>query len=134
MAKYLYPAIFTLESKGNYTVNFIDIQGCYTQGDNLQDAYDMAEDVLCLRLYDMEESNEPIPSPSNPADIVVEKGSFVALVNVDTLEYRKLYDNKAVKKTLTIPSWLNAQAEKAGINFSQVLQTALKDQLNIADN
>lgn len=131
MAKYLFPAVFTPEPGGIYSVNFPDIKGCYTQGDNLQDAYEMAEDVLCLRLYDLEESNELIPTASNPANISLEHGSFVTLVSVDTIEYRKFHDNKAVKKTLTIPQWLNSIAEREGVNFSQVLQNALKDQLGI---
>lgn len=131
MAKYLFPAVFTPESGGIYSVNFPDIEGCYTQGDNLQDAFEMAEDVLCLRLYDLEESQSNIPTPSNPKKIVTDKNSFVVFVRTDTLEYRKFFDNKAVKKTLTIPNWLNTKAEKEGINFSQVLQNALKDQLGI---
>ncbi|BAE85630.1 putative RNase H-like HicB family nuclease [Desulfitobacterium sp. LBE] len=131
MAKYLFPAVFKQEANGIYSINFPDIEGCYTQGDDVQDAYEMAEDVLCLRLYDLEESNEPIPTPSNPADIPFEHGSFITLIGVDTLEYRKFHDNKAIKKTLTIPQWLNSIAEREGINFSQVLQNALKEQLGI---
>ncbi|MFZ3372705.1 MAG: type II toxin-antitoxin system HicB family antitoxin [Desulfitobacteriaceae bacterium] len=94
----------TLESNGAYSINFPDIKECYTQADNLQDAYDMAEDVLCLRLYDLEESQSYIPVSSNPANIIADIESFVTLFSVDTLEYRKFYDNKAIKKTLTIPS------------------------------
>ncbi|MBE6081285.1 type II toxin-antitoxin system HicB family antitoxin [Acidilutibacter cellobiosedens] len=133
MSKYLFPAIFTPESNGSYSVNFPDIEGCYTQGNNLKEAYEMAEDVLCLCLYDMEETNKPIPSPSNPKDIVKDDNSFVAIIGVDTLEYRMFYDNKAVKKTLTIPQWLNTMAEREGVNFSYVLQSALKKQLGITD-
>lgn len=133
MSKYLFPAVFTPESNGSYSVNFPDIEGCYTQGNNLKEAYEMAEDVLCLCLYDMEETNKPIPSPSNPKDIVKDDNSFVAIIGVDTLEYRMFYDNKAVKKTLTIPQWLNTMAEREGVNFSYVLQSALKRQLGITD-
>jgi len=132
MAKYVFPAVFTKEESGHYSINFPDLKNCYTQGDNLQDAYDMASDVLCLCLYHMEEKGEPIPAPSNPEDIKVNDG-FVALIGVDTLEYRKFYDNKAVKKTLSIPQWLNTIAEREGINFSNVLQTALKEKLGIND-
>ncbi|ADY56781.1 Uncharacterized protein family UPF0150 [Syntrophobotulus glycolicus DSM 8271] len=131
MAKYLFPAVFTPEPNGAHSINFPDIEGCYTQGDNLQDAYEMAEDVLCLLLYDLEESKEPIPAPSNPTDIAFVQGSFVSLIGVDTLEYRKFHDNKAVKKTLTLPQWLNTIAEEKNVNFSQVLQNALKDHLGI---
>lgn len=104
MAKYLYPAVFTPEDNGVYSVNFPDVESCYTQGDNLQDAYDMAEDILCLRLYDLEEAQGNIPTPSNPKSIVAGTDSFVVLIGANTLEYRKFYDSKAIKKTLTIPN------------------------------
>ena len=66
-------------------------------------------------------------------EVETEQGEFVSLVTCDTLEYRKYYDNKAVKKTLTIPAWLNTMAEREGINFSAVLQSALKKELHVAD-
>ncbi|NLW06693.1 MAG: type II toxin-antitoxin system HicB family antitoxin [Clostridia bacterium] len=132
MAKYVFPAIFTKEDDGQYYIEFPDLKNCYTQGDNLQDAYDMASDVLCLCLYQMEENGEPIPAPSDPENIKVNNG-FVSLVGADTLEYRKFYNNKAVKKTLSIPEWLNALAEREGVNFSQILQEALKEKLGIND-
>lgn len=91
----------------------------------------MANDVLCLTLYNLEENKEAVPNPSDPMKIKVRDNEFVTLVSCDTLEYRKFYDNKAVKKTLTIPAWLNAMAEREDINFSQVLQEALKERLKI---
>lgn len=132
MAKYIYPAVFKQDGEV-YTVRFPDFESCYTQGDDLCDAYEMAEDVLCMTLYNLEENGESIPQAS--AMYVVEngEGEFVSLVSCDTLEYRKLYDNKAVKKTLTVPAWLNTMAERDGINFSAVLQAALKNELHIAD-
>lgn len=133
MAKYAYPAIFTQEDNGMYSINFPDFEACFTQGDNLQDGLDMANDVLCLTLYDLEENKGEIPTPSNPLNITVGKNEFVTLVSCDTLQYRKYYDNKAVKKTLTVPSWLNTIAEREGVNFSQVLQSALKETLHIDD-
>ncbi len=69
--------------------------------------------------------------PSDIRVLQMEKEAIVSMVCCDTIEYRKLYDNKAVKKTLTIPNWLNTIAERAGVNFSTVLQNALKQQLNI---
>lgn len=131
MAKYLYPAIFKPEEKGGYSVNFPDIESCYTQGDDLQDAYDMAADVLCLMLYNLEEKRATIPPASDLKNIKVQDGCFVSLVSVDTMEYRRFYDNKAVKKTLTLPQWLNTMAERENINFSQVLQDALKKRLKV---
>ena len=132
MAKYVFPAIFIKEDDGQYSIEFPDLKNCYTQGDNLLDAYDMASDVLCLCLYNLEEKGKSIPSPSDPGDIKVNDG-FVALIGADTLEYRKFYDNKAVKKTLSIPQWLNTLAEREGVNFSYILQSALKEKLGIHD-
>lgn len=129
--KYAYPAVFTKEETG-YSVYFPDIDGCATCGDTLPDAMEMAADALCLMLYDYEEEGEKIPEVSDIRTLQKENADrIVSMVCCDTIEYRKLYDNKAVKKTLTIPSWLNTVAERAGVNFSTVLQNALKQQLNI---
>lgn len=132
MAKYIYPALFAREGE-NYIVRFPDLEGCYTQGDSIQEAYEMASDVLCLTLYNLEEDKASIPQASEMKDIPTEKDEFVSLVACDTLEYRQYYDNRAVKKTLTIPAWLNTMSEREGINFSAVLQAALKSKLNITD-
>lgn len=91
----------------------------------------MANDVLCLTLYGLEEDGGVIPAASAVRDVQVEGTEFVSLVSCDTIEYRRFYDNKAVKKTLTIPSWLNTMAERQGVNFSMILQSALKQELNI---
>lgn len=131
--KYIYPAVFTKDGDF-YIVKFPDIEGCYTQGETLSEAVEMAEDALCLMLYDYEEEDKKIPEPSDIKKIKVSSNDdFVSLVSCDTLEYRKFYDNKAVKKTLTIPSWLNTMSEKEGINFSSVLQNALKKELHITE-
>ncbi len=131
MAKYVYPAIFTKEDSGQYSIVFPDFEACFTQGDNMQDGLFMANDILCLTVYNLEENKENIPVPSDPLKIKVKDNEFVTLVSCDTLEYRKFYDNKAVKKTLTIPAWLNTIAEREDINFSQVLQDALKERLHV---
>lgn len=131
MAKYVYPAIFTKEKNGLYSVEFPDIDGCLTCGDNLAEALYMAQDVLAFTLYDYERDRKEVPVPSDSASIEAPNGSFVNCVLCDTLEYQKRNNNKAVKKTLSIPEWLNELATNAGINFSQVLQDALKAQLNV---
>jgi predicted RNase H-like HicB family nuclease len=133
MAEYVFPAVFTKEDDGGYSIYFPDVDGCFTQGEDMRDGLTMANDALCLMLYHLEEKCEPIPTPSDPLDIEVGANSFISLVDCDTMEYRRFNDNKAVKKTLTVPSWLNTMAEQAGVNFSQVLQNALKEQLHIAD-
>lgn len=131
MAKYVYPAIFTEESDGGFSINFPDISGCYTQGNDMIDGMDAANDVLCLRLYHMEKEGCEIPAASSVKSLVISNNQFVTLINCDTLEYRKFYEKKAIKKTLTIPAWLNEIAEKEHINFSSVLQEALKERLNV---
>ena len=130
MAKYVYPAIFTPES-GGYSIRFPDFESCYTSAQTLEEGMEMANDVLCLTLYGLEEDGGVIPSASGVKDIETEADEFVTLVSCDTVAYRKFYDNKAVKKTLTIPSWLNTMAERQGINFSMTLQAALKQELHI---
>ena len=124
MAKYVYPAIFTPEEKG-YSINFPDLEGCFTCGDSLQEGLEMARDVLALVLYGYEKEEKVIPKPTERDEINVETGEFVNYVMCDTMEYRKRFNNKAVKKTLTLPEWLNEEAMSLGINFSQVLQEAL---------
>ena len=131
MAMYVYPAIFKLCSDNSYYVNFPDVPSCYTQGESIADALIMANDVLCIRMYDIEESGESIPTASDINEIKTDKDEFVSLVACDTLEYRKFYDKKAVKKTLTIPNWLNVMSERENINFSQVLQEALMEKLGV---
>ena len=132
MAKYVFPAIFTTEDDG-VSVRFPDVANCFTYGAGLADAIEMAEDALALVLYDMEERGQAIPAASKLDEVraQAEPGEIVSLIAADTIEYRKQYDNRAVKKTLSIPAWLNTMAERAGINFSSTLQDALKQQLNI---
>lgn len=125
--KYVYPVIFT-EEDGKTLVEVPDLPGCCTFGDDLADAIDMARDAMSLWLCCAEDRNEEIPTAT--MNLTTENG-FVSLVDVDTLAYRKETNNKAVKKTLSIPQWLNERALESNINFSQVLQNALMEQLNI---
>ena len=109
--KYAYPAIFTPEDDG-FSVDFPDVPHCYTDGNSLAEALENAADVLCLRLYDIEEASEVIPTPTSIPEIKVPDGSFVSAVCCDTLDYRKFYDKKSVKKTDTFikfvrPTYLN---------------------------
>ena len=102
-----------------------DWRAHYTSGEIV------AKDVLCLMLYDLEETGQTIPPASSLGSVQTGPDEFATLVACDTVEYRKLRDNRAVKKTLSIPAWLNAMAERDGINFSGVLQEALKQKLHI---
>lgn len=129
---YVFPAVFEREENG-YSVYFPDISGCYTSGKTLDEAMSMAEDALCLMLYDMEEDKKEIPTPSSIEQIKDNIGArdFVSLIKCDTMAYRKFYKEKSVRKTLTIPAWLNDMALKNQINFSQILQAALKRELGV---
>lgn len=131
MAKYVYPAVFSPEEKGQYSVFFPDLDGCYTCGDNLQDAIMMAADVLAFYLYDEEKNGNTIPEPTPIKQVELNENEFVNYVACDTREYAKMHSNKAVKKTLTIPEWLNEEATEMGVNFSQVLQEALMSKIGI---
>ena len=127
MNTYFYPAIFTY-TDNSYIVDFIDLKGCSTFGNNLDEAYLMAQDALGLYLSDLDH----FPKPTIPYNhINLKTNQFVSLIEINLLEYRKKYNNISVKKTLTIPMWLNTLAEKNDINFSQILQKALKKELNL---
>ena len=130
MAKYIYPAISTKGEEG-YIVCFPDLESCYTEGETLEEALEMAEDVLALVLYEYERKQQMIPEPTPIKQIETKENEIVSLVMGDTLKYRKRYNNKSVKKTLTIPAWLNEEASALDVNFSQVLQEALMKILNI---
>ena len=133
--RYVYTAIFSQEpeTEETYNVSFPDIPGCNTFGEGLVDAIDMAEDALCLWLYDKEECSAAIPPATVPSKVTAGGGAFVTAISVDTETYRRYHSNKLIKKTLNVPMWLNEMAEKKGINFSQALQQSLKDQLGVQD-
>ena len=128
MKKHFYPAVFHAETEG-YSVSFPDLSGCFTEGDTLDEAYEMATEAIGL--YVENNSVFHFPQSSNPKNIKCGKDDFVVLIEFDELEYRKKHDNRAVKKTLSVPSWLNAKAEEAGAPFSQILQEGLKNYLEL---
>ncbi len=132
MDRYIFPAIFEPGLRKGYTVSFPDLPGCLTEGDTMEEALYMAKDALELHLYGMEEDGDLIPEPTRPEDVTIAPKSFISLIEVWMPVIRDEMQNKAVKKTLTIPKWLNDVAEKNNVNFSQVLQTALKEYLGIS--
>ncbi|MDO4945780.1 MAG: type II toxin-antitoxin system HicB family antitoxin [Ruminococcus sp.] len=132
----MYPACFYKEKEGGYSVIF-PVLGIATCGDDLNVAMNMAVDCLAGYLYELKISKQIAPEPPALESIDVNaeydeyESAFVNMVTVDVDEYAKKHFEKSVKKTLTIPSWLNDLAVENGINFSQVLQMALKEQLHI---
>lgn len=129
-SRYTYIAFFTKEDDGGYSVRFPQLAGCFTQGDTFQDAMRMAQDAMGLHLYGMEKDGEVIPDP----DMTVRpdgKNEMTVPVTVWMTPIRDEQENRAVKKTLTIPAWLNDAAEQRHVNYSQILQSALKDYLGV---
>lgn len=129
MKKYIYPACFYPEDNGQYSVIFPDFNAA-TYGNDLADAYTMAIDFLGGAIITMQDDKEELPVPSDISKVKADEypGGFVSLVGVDAEEYRT---SRSVKKTLTIPEWLDRAACEQKINFSKVLQEALKQRLNL---
>lgn len=125
--KLVYPACFYEEEDGGYSVDIPDLLGCCTQGSTLEEALEMAQDAALGWILTAIEDNEEIPAPSDIKDIELEnENGFKNLLLLDIDKYTEKYGTKkAVKKTLSIPEWLNVRAEKLGVNFSKVLQEAL---------
>ena len=129
MNKLFYPAIFHKAEESGFWVSFPDIPECLTEGENMTQAYEMAVDALGLALTDRMANKEDIPEITEADKIKVDEGVIV-IVEFDMMQYRKKHNNRAVKKTLSIPEWLNEEAVAQGINFSQVLQEALMEKVN----
>ncbi|ADO83692.1 type II toxin-antitoxin system HicB family antitoxin [Ilyobacter polytropus] len=127
---YIYPAIFTYADDG-ISIEFPGLEGAYTCGDTEEEALYMAKDCLELHLYGMEEDGETIPEALKIRDIKLGEDQSVVMVRVNMKPVRDEMQNKAVKKTLTIPKWLNDAALKQHINFSALLKSALMDELEI---
>lgn len=127
--KKAYPVILT-PAKDGFTVYVPDFQ-INTQGENLAEALEMARDAIGLVGIDMEDDGIEPPVQSDIKDIKTKNDEIASLVDVDFTEYRRKNELKTVKKNCTLPSWLCFEAEKAHINFSQVLQNALKKELGI---
>lgn len=128
--KYVYPAIFSYDEDG-ISIEFPDLPGCFSCADTDEEALYMAEDVLGLWMVELEEDNEEIPAPTNLKDIEVEDNQKTALISVWMPTVRKAINNKSIKKTLTIPQWLDIMAREKDINFSYILQEGLKKELNL---
>mgnify|MGYP004469106463 FL=1 len=131
--KIAYPIIMTKGEK--FIVVFIPDFNINTQGKDIPDSIEMARDAIGLIGTDMEDDGEALPEASSLDDVRTNapSNSIVSLVDVDFDEYRKKNDMRAVKKNCTLPSWLNYEAEKANINFSQLLQQALIQKLNLTN-
>lgn len=138
----IYPACFFKEENG-YSVIFPDLDDLATCGENLEEAMTMAVDCPAGHLYTLKQEGKKAPAPSAVSSVQIKQvaqslgiddvsDAFVNLVSVDVPAYAKSHFERSVKKTLTIPEWLNNAALEKGLNFSQVLQDALKQRLQNA--
>lgn len=135
--KCIYPVIFT--QTGDIVLIEVPDLGILTEGSDMLNAVEMARDAIGLKGITLEDRNKAIPEPSQICQIDSNNGTFskegtsyVTLVDIDFTEYRKKIDTKAVRRNVTLPSWLNKEAERAHINVSKVLQQALMEQLDIS--
>lgn len=125
--KLIYPAIFKpfTDQSGGYVVEFPDLPGCVTEGKNLEQAIEMGIDAASGWILGELEDGELIPKASDYTEIAAEDGCMVNMLLLDIDSYEEKYGEKAVRKNLTIPAWLNTFAEKNNINFSKLLQDTL---------
>ena len=139
MMKNVYPVFFTVTD----TIILVEVPDLeiLTEGKDMSDAIEMARDAIELKCVSMEDDKMDIPLPSEISSLDINKGTFaeegdtvISLVDVDSAEYRRKIDTKTVRRNVTIPSWLNYEAEHAGINVSRVLQEALMSVLNVRRN
>ena len=131
-SRLLYPCIVKKED-GIFYANFLDFEGCFTDGETLEEVVINAKDVLSGTLFTMAKHNIPFPSSENKK-IDLKDGEFLIYIDVWISPILEKAKNQSIKKTLTIPKWLNDEAEKHSINFSNLLQTAIKKYLNIQEN
>jgi predicted RNase H-like HicB family nuclease len=123
MLEYVYPAIFHKNDDNSYTVIFPDLQGCITEGKSLGEAMKMAQSAVSQWLEYSKEKKLEIPQPSLMDDIETEAGEFVNLVRAD------VKDGRAVRRTVSIPKWMDERVSETGLSLSRVLQDALQQRL-----
>lgn len=129
--KYIYTALFTpIEDGSGYYAKVPDLPGCITTGKNLSDAIDQITDAMSAWLVVAEDEGEPIVPPSPQEKLSVGAGTICSLIAADTIEYRAQTDTRAVRKNVSLPSWMVRLADKRGINCSQVLQDSLRTLLD----
>lgn len=124
MTTYIYPAVFHPNDDGSYTVTFPDLPGCITEGKSLDNALYMAQDALCAWMEYATESGMDISPASRPQNIPLEAPEFTSLIRAE------LKDSRAVRRTVSLPKWMDDKVSETGLSLSKVLQDALKDRLN----
>ncbi len=125
MAEYVYPALFHPNGDGSFTITYPDLPGCISEGKSLGNAMYMAQSALTQWIEYLSDRKQDIPSASSLKDIETEADEFVNLIRAD------IKDGRAVKRTVSIPKWMDDKVSEAGLSLSRVLQDALKERLNV---
>lgn len=124
MTDYIYPAIFRSNDDGSYTITFPDLPGCISEGKSLSDALRMAKSALTQWVEYLSDKKMPIPAASRPCEVSVSGSEFINLVQAD------IRDNRAVRRTVSIPKWMDDAVSRSGLSLSRVLQDALSARLS----
>lgn len=124
MAEYVYPAIFHSNDDGSFTITYPDLPGCISEGKSLGNAMRMAQSALTQWIEYLTDKKSAVPTASNLKDIRIEAEEFVNLICVE------IRDNRAVRRTVSIPKWMDDEVTESGLSLSRVLQEALRDKLN----
>lgn len=127
---YSYPAFFHFAEDG-ISIEFPDLPGCLPCAQTQEEAFRNAREAMGLHLYGMEQDGDPIPAPTPVDQLTPEDGAVVVMVEVFMPAFRDRMNNRSVNRTVTLPAWLNAAALERNINFSQVLQDAIKAQIGL---
>lgn len=123
MSTYVYPAVFHPNDDGTFTIDYPDLPGCISEGKDLSNAMTMAQSALAQWVEYLTNSKTAIPTPSRVRDVVCSGDEFVTLIRAE------VRDNRAVKRTVSIPKWMDEQVAASGLSLSRVLQDALRDRL-----
>ncbi len=132
LERYYYPAIFNYNDENGISITFPDLPDCVTEGKNEIDALKSARECLGIVLLGMEEDNDDIPTPTSLKNIKTGKNEKAVLIDVYMPTIRMASVNRSVNRTVTLPAWLNAMAIEKNVNFSYILQEALKKEFNLS--
>jgi predicted RNase H-like HicB family nuclease len=130
--KEAYPTIFTPLDEGGFMAYVPDME-INTQGETLIEAIEMARDAIGIMGITMQDMKQSLPTPSQANEIQHNSSEIVSMVDIDFNAYRTMIEKKSVRRNVSLPSWLNDEAVKAGINVSSILQEAIKSELHLVD-
>ena len=126
MAEYVFPAVFHPNDDGSFTITYPDLPGCISEGKNLANAIHMAQDALAQWIGYLISKNVPIPDPTSPSALVCRDGEFFSFVRVE------VKDNRAVRRTVSLPKWMDDRASSEGLSLSRILQESLSQRFRNA--